>query len=63
MMLAGPSLRAVPLTVHCALAEVPGLLSIELIVRKGRIVAEGTGARFRCGEPAPRGLRAQPPRR
>ena len=39
MMLAGPSLRAVPLTVHCALADVPGLLSPELIVRKGRIVA------------------------
>ena len=27
MMLAGPSLRTVPLTVHCALAEVPGLLT------------------------------------
>ena len=39
MMLAGPSLRAVPLTVHCALAAVPGLLSTQLIVRKGRIVA------------------------
>ena len=25
MMLAGPSLRAVPLTVHCALADVPGV--------------------------------------
>jgi 4-hydroxythreonine-4-phosphate dehydrogenase len=40
MMLAGPSLRAVPLTVHCALAEVPGMLSVDLIVSKGRIVAE-----------------------
>lgn len=39
MMLAGPSLRAVPLTVHCALAEVPGLLSVDLICRKARIVA------------------------
>ena len=39
MMLAGPSLRAVPLTVHCALADVPGQLSSGLIVRKGRIVA------------------------
>lgn len=34
MMLAGPSLRAVPVTVHCALAAVPGLLTSELIIRK-----------------------------
>ena len=39
MMLAGPSLRAVPLTVHCSLADVPHLLTTELIVRKGRVVA------------------------
>jgi len=38
MMLAGPQLRAVPMTVHCALAEVPGLLTIELICRRIRIV-------------------------
>ncbi|MBX7527339.1 4-hydroxythreonine-4-phosphate dehydrogenase PdxA [Qipengyuania vesicularis] len=38
MMLAGPSLRAVPLTVHCSLAEVPDLLSKELIVHRARIV-------------------------
>lgn len=41
MMLAGPSLRTVPLTVHVALAEVPGLLSEALILHKARIVAEG----------------------
>ncbi|RNJ63490.1 MAG: 4-hydroxythreonine-4-phosphate dehydrogenase PdxA [Porphyrobacter sp. IPPAS B-1204] len=41
MMLAGPSLRTVPLTVHVALAEVPGLISINLIVHKARIVAAG----------------------
>ena len=46
MMLAGPSLRAVPLTVHCALADVPGLLSAELIVRKGRIVAAALARDF-----------------
>ncbi len=40
MMLAGPSLKAVPLTVHCALADVPSLLSAELIVRRGQTVAE-----------------------
>lgn len=38
MMLAGPSLRTVPLTVHLALAEVPGRLSSDLIVRRARIV-------------------------
>ncbi|MXO90775.1 4-hydroxythreonine-4-phosphate dehydrogenase PdxA [Pontixanthobacter aquaemixtae] len=39
MMLAGPSLKAVPLTVHVSIAEVPGLLSSELIVHKARITA------------------------
>ncbi|WP_233997356.1 4-hydroxythreonine-4-phosphate dehydrogenase PdxA [Porphyrobacter sp. HT-58-2] len=41
MMLAGPSLRTVPLTVHVPLAEVPGLISEGLILHKARIVAEG----------------------
>src|SRR5690606_27507998 len=41
MLLAGPSLRTVPITVHCALAEVPARLSTELICRRARIVAEG----------------------
>src|SRR3546814_6047673 len=39
MMLAGPSLRVVPLTVHIPLAEVPERLTSELIVAKARIVA------------------------
>ena len=39
MMLAGPSLRTVPLTVHVALAAVPGLITTALIVAKARIVA------------------------
>ena len=38
MMLAGPSLRAVPLTVHCALSEVSGKLSEDLICHRARIV-------------------------
>src|SRR5690606_9487845 len=38
MMLAGPQLRTVPMTVHCALSEVPGRLSAELIVNRSRIV-------------------------
>jgi 4-hydroxythreonine-4-phosphate dehydrogenase len=52
MMLAGPSLRTVPLTVHVPLAEVPGLLSSELITHKARIVAAGLRRDF--GIPAPR---------
>ena len=38
MMLAGPQLRTVPITVHCPLSEVPSRLSIELIVHRSRIV-------------------------
>ena len=39
MMLAGPSLKVVPVTVHAALAEVPGMLSIELIRDRAAIAA------------------------
>lgn len=39
MMLAGPSLRTVPLTVHAPLVDVPRLLSVDLIVRRVRVVA------------------------
>jgi 4-hydroxythreonine-4-phosphate dehydrogenase len=39
MMLAGPHLRTVPLTVHIALSMVPGHLTAALIERKARIVA------------------------
>jgi 4-hydroxythreonine-4-phosphate dehydrogenase len=46
MMLAGPSLRTVPLTVHTALADVPGLLSIELIVRRVRVIAAALASDF-----------------
>ena len=51
MMLAGPSLRAVPLTVHCALADVPGRLSQELITRRARIVAAALAHDFGIAEP------------
>ena len=44
MMLAGPSLRTVPLTVHVALADVPRLISQDLIARRARIV----DAALRC---------------
>ncbi|MBO9696776.1 MAG: 4-hydroxythreonine-4-phosphate dehydrogenase PdxA [Sphingopyxis sp.] len=41
MVLAGPALRVVPLTVHIPLSEVPDRLTSELIVAKARIVARG----------------------
>lgn len=40
MMLAGPSLRVVPITVHVALSSVPSLLSAERIERRSAIAAE-----------------------
>jgi 4-hydroxythreonine-4-phosphate dehydrogenase len=51
MMLAGPSLRTVPLTVHIALAEVPARLSAELIVNRARIVARALRADFGIASP------------
>jgi len=52
MMLAGPSLRTVPLTVHIALAEVPARLTADLIIHKARIVAAALARDF--GIEAPR---------
>ena len=51
MLLAGPSLRTVPLTVHCALAEVPGLLSADLIRRRSEIAARGLASDFGISNP------------
>ncbi|MEM6476114.1 MAG: 4-hydroxythreonine-4-phosphate dehydrogenase PdxA [Pseudomonadota bacterium] len=51
MMLAGPSLRTVPLTVHAALAQVPELLTTELIIHKARIVAAGLQRDFGIERP------------
>jgi 4-hydroxythreonine-4-phosphate dehydrogenase len=51
MMLAGPSLRTVPLTVHVPLAEVPQLISAQLIVHKARVVAAGLRRDFGILEP------------
>ena len=51
MMLAGPSLRAVPLTIHVPLAEVPGLLTTELITGKARIVARALQRDFGIASP------------
>jgi 4-hydroxythreonine-4-phosphate dehydrogenase len=51
MMLAGPSLRVVPLTVHVPLARVPGLLTAELVVRQARIVVEALRRDFGVTRP------------
>lgn len=51
MMLAGPTLRVVPLTVHIPLAEVPERLTSDLIVAKARIVARGLKRDFGISMP------------
>ena len=51
MMLAGPSLRTVPLTVHCSLAEVPARLSTDLICTKARTVAAALRRDFGIAAP------------
>lgn len=51
MMLAGPTLRTVPLTVHVALADVPRLISSELITHKARIVAAALKRDFGLARP------------
>ncbi len=51
MMLAGPTLRVVPITVHVPLARVPSLISVELIVAKGRVTARGLQRNFGIANP------------
>ena len=51
MMIAGPSLRTVPLTIHIALADVPHALSTRLIVSRARIVARALQRDFGLSEP------------
>jgi 4-hydroxythreonine-4-phosphate dehydrogenase len=52
MMLAGPGLRVVPMTVHVPLADVSRLLTVALIVGKARATAAGLQQDF--GVVAPR---------
>jgi 4-hydroxythreonine-4-phosphate dehydrogenase len=52
MMLAGPSLRVVPITVHVALHAVPGLLTVDLIKQRAAIAAAALARDF--GVPHPR---------
>ena len=51
MMLAGPTLRTVPVTIHMALAKVPQALTSELIVARARIVARGLCRDFGISSP------------
>jgi 4-hydroxythreonine-4-phosphate dehydrogenase len=51
MMLAGPDLKVVPVTVHIPLSDVPLALTPELIIETGTIVAHELTARFRIAEP------------
>jgi 4-hydroxythreonine-4-phosphate dehydrogenase len=51
MMLAGPSLRTIPLTVHVPLADVPRLISSELIVTRARIAARALARDFGIERP------------
>ncbi len=51
MMLAGPQLKTVPVTVHCALSEVPGRLTTDLIASRCKIAAEGLRKDFGIANP------------
>jgi 4-hydroxythreonine-4-phosphate dehydrogenase len=51
MMLAGPTLRVVPVTTHVALNRVSEMLSVELIVAKGRATARGLQRNFGIAAP------------
>lgn len=52
MMMVGPDLKTVPVTMHCALSDVFGLLTTDLIVSRIRAVARGLQRDF--GIEAPR---------
>jgi 4-hydroxythreonine-4-phosphate dehydrogenase len=51
MMLWSPELAVVPVTIHIPLRQVFSVLSTELIVQTGRIVARDLSARFRVARP------------
>lgn len=51
MMLAGPDLRVVPVTIHVALKDVPGLLTTARIIATVRIVAKALKRDFGIGAP------------
>jgi 4-hydroxythreonine-4-phosphate dehydrogenase len=51
MMLAGPTLRTVPVTTHVAVAEVPKRLTSQLIESRARAVLRGLQRNFGIAEP------------
>jgi len=51
MMLAGPTLRTVPVTTHVPLASVAGLLSSAMIESRGRVTLRGLQRNFGIAEP------------
>ncbi|MEO7602314.1 MAG: 4-hydroxythreonine-4-phosphate dehydrogenase PdxA [Sphingomicrobium sp.] len=51
MMLAGPSLRTIPVTTHLPLAEVAGTLTIGMIESRGRAALRGLQRNFGIAEP------------
>ena len=51
MMLAGPTLRTVPVTTHVPLRDVPNLLTTELIVSRGRTTIRGLRRQFGIERP------------
>jgi 4-hydroxythreonine-4-phosphate dehydrogenase len=51
MMLAGPTLRTVPVTTHVPLSEVAGMLSAALVEARGRATLRGLQRNFGIAEP------------
>ena len=51
MMLAGPTLKTVCITTHVPLARVAELLSVELVVSRGRVTARGLQRDFGIADP------------
>jgi 4-hydroxythreonine-4-phosphate dehydrogenase len=51
MMLAGPSLRVVPITIHVALRDVPTVLTIDLIRSRAIVTARGLQKNFGIERP------------
>ena len=51
MMLAGPTLRVIPVTTHIPLKDVPEALTTDLIVARGRAAAKGLQRQFGIENP------------
>jgi len=63
MMIAGPDLRTVPLTIHIALSAVPAAITREAIPTTCRIVAADLTRRFGLAKPRPAVAGPKPPAR